>query len=39
MKYPRPLTKGSRIAITAFSSGVPEPCHKRLDIAVANLTE
>ncbi|WP_062264353.1 S66 family peptidase [Endozoicomonas arenosclerae] len=31
MKYPAPLRPGSRIAITAFSSGVSEPCHSRLD--------
>ncbi|WP_028864041.1 S66 family peptidase [Psychromonas aquimarina] len=37
MKYPSPLVKGSRIAVTAFSSGVPEALHKRLDIVLANL--
>ncbi|MGI9282387.1 MAG: S66 family peptidase [Endozoicomonas sp.] len=31
MKYPAPLRSGSRIAVTAFSSGVSEPCHSRLD--------
>lgn len=37
MKYPNPLKKGSKIAITAFSSGVPEQCHQRLDIVIDNL--
>jgi muramoyltetrapeptide carboxypeptidase len=37
MKYPSPLIKGSKIAITAFSSGVPEELHQRLDIVISNL--
>ena len=37
MKYPVPLGKGSRVAITAFSSGVPSSLHKRLDIVIENL--
>lgn len=37
MKYPEPLKKGSRIAITAVSSGVPEPFHQRLDTVIAHL--
>ncbi|MCO7226616.1 S66 peptidase family protein [Pleionea sp. CnH1-48] len=37
MKYPRPLEKGSRIAVTAFSSGVCAPFHQRLDIVKSHL--
>lgn len=37
MKYPAPLRPGSRIAITAFSSGVSEPCHPRLDRCLDDL--
>ncbi|MDN3610411.1 S66 family peptidase [Vibrio ostreicida] len=37
MKYPLPLMTGSKIAITAFSAGVPDKWHKRLDIVIANL--
>ncbi|WP_440056910.1 S66 family peptidase (plasmid) [Pseudoalteromonas sp. T1lg65] len=37
MKYPAPLNSGSTIAITAFSAGVPEALHPRLDIAIAYL--
>jgi muramoyltetrapeptide carboxypeptidase len=37
MKYPEPLKEGSKIAVTAFSAGVPAPCHQRLDIVIANL--
>lgn len=39
MKYPEPLKVGSRIAITAVSSGVPEPFHPRLDIVIAHLQD
>ncbi|TQF67693.1 S66 family peptidase [Pseudoalteromonas luteoviolacea] len=37
MVYPRPLTEGSKIAITAFSSGVPKPLHARLDLVLDDL--
>ena len=37
MKYPAPLAKGSKIAITAFSAGVPSSLHARLDIVIENL--
>lgn len=37
MKYPLPLGKGSRIAVTAFSSGVAEPFHPRLDRVLEDL--
>lgn len=37
MKYPKPLKKGSKIAITAFSSGVAASCHQRLDIVLTHL--
>jgi len=37
VKYPKPLIKGSKIAITAFSSGVAASCHQRLDIVLAHL--
>ncbi len=37
MKYPVPLGKGSRVAVTAFSSGVPSSLHKRLNIVIENL--
>ncbi|MBB1315902.1 S66 peptidase family protein [Aliivibrio sp. SR45-2] len=39
MKYPLPLIKGSKIAVTAFSSGVPASLHKRLCIVIENLKE
>jgi len=39
MKYPEPLKEGSKIAVTAFSSGVPAACHQRLDIVIANLKD
>lgn len=39
MKYPRPLKQGSKIAITAFSSGVGQACHPRLDIVIKHLTQ
>jgi len=37
VKYPNPLNKGSKIAITAFLSGVSQNCHQRLGIVLANL--
>ncbi|WP_394246761.1 S66 peptidase family protein [Vibrio profundi] len=37
MQYPAPLKPGSTIAITAFSSGVPQACHARLDIIISAL--
>ncbi|MCF2859778.1 LD-carboxypeptidase [Pseudoalteromonas sp. SMS1] len=37
MLYPAPLTQGSTIAITAFSSGVPAPLHARLDLVLRDL--
>ncbi|KEQ16816.1 S66 family peptidase [Endozoicomonas numazuensis] len=37
MKYPAPLKSGSRVAITAFSSGVSEPYHARLDQCLEDL--
>ena len=36
-QYPRPLTAGSRIAVTAPSSGVLPPLHPRLDLNLAQL--
>ncbi len=38
MRYPAPLIAGSKIAITAFSSGVAKPFQPRLDIVLAGLT-
>ncbi|WP_415721250.1 S66 family peptidase [Photobacterium ganghwense] len=35
--YPRPLAAGSKIAVTAFSSGVEAECHPRLNKVLANL--
>ena len=35
--YPRPLKAGSRIAVTAPSSGVRPPLHPRLDLNLAHL--
>ncbi len=35
--YPAPLQPGSRIAVTAPSSGVEPPLHPRLDLAIAHL--
>lgn len=35
--YPKPLKKGSTIAVTAPSSGVPEAMHERLDIVLAHI--
>ena len=37
MKYPAPLRPGSRIAITAFSSGVRASVHPRLDLVISDL--
>jgi len=37
VKYPTPLKIGSKIAITAFSSGVTDNCHQRLNIVIDNL--
>ncbi len=39
MIYPEPLKKGSRIAITAFSSGIEERHKKRFDEIQRTLTE
>lgn len=36
-RYPSPLKVGSRIAITAPSSGVEPPVHPRLDLNIAHL--
>ena len=36
-RYPAPLKIGSRIAITAPSSGVEPPCHARLDLNITHL--
>jgi muramoyltetrapeptide carboxypeptidase len=35
--YPAPLQRGSRIAVTAPSSGVKAPLHPRLDLCLAHL--
>ncbi|KKE84546.1 S66 family peptidase [Pseudoalteromonas luteoviolacea] len=37
MLYPSPIKLGSRIAVTAFSSGVPSIYHPRLDIVLEGL--
>lgn len=37
ISYPAPLVSGSRIAITAFSSGVDTAMHPRLDRVIADL--
>ncbi|GGO72500.1 S66 family peptidase [Bowmanella pacifica] len=37
LHYPKPLKKGSTVAVTAPSSGVPEAMHARLDIVLAHL--
>ncbi|MDW7548463.1 S66 family peptidase [Pseudoalteromonas peptidolytica] len=39
MKYPKPLKAGSKIAITAFSAGVPASMHARLDNALGYLAQ
>jgi muramoyltetrapeptide carboxypeptidase len=36
-RYPSPLKVGSRIAVTAPSSGVEPPLHPRLDLNIAHL--
>ncbi|MFY8285380.1 S66 family peptidase [Pseudoalteromonas sp. SSMSWG5] len=38
IQYPKPIAKGDKIAICAFSSGVDESFHKRLDIVLQGLT-
>ncbi|CAH9059341.1 Microcin C7 self-immunity protein MccF [Pseudoalteromonas holothuriae] len=35
--YPKALKLGSKIAVTAFSSGVPKACHPRLNIVLTHL--
>lgn len=37
IRYPRPLSAGSRIVVTAPSSGVEPPLHARLDLCLAHL--
>ena len=37
MIYPEPLVPGSRIALSAFSSGVPEALHPRLDLVIKDF--
>ncbi|WP_125717966.1 S66 family peptidase [Pseudoalteromonas rubra] len=37
MHYPAPLTSGSTIAVTAFSSGVASPLHARLELVLGDL--
>lgn len=37
IRYPKPLQRGDRIAVTAPSSGVPSALHPRLDIALDHL--
>ncbi|WP_199886093.1 S66 family peptidase [Pseudoalteromonas sp. T1lg23B] len=37
--YPSPLNSGSKIAVTAFSSGVDETCHPRLERVLAHLQD
>ena len=37
MRYPKPLTEGSKIAVTAPSCGVADNLHPRLDLAIQNL--
>ncbi|MCF6440501.1 LD-carboxypeptidase [Pseudoalteromonas luteoviolacea] len=39
MLYPAAIKPGNRIAITAFSSGVPKACHARLDIVLNDLSK
>lgn len=39
MKYPKPLHAGSTISVTAPSSGVEEPMHSRLELALDMLRE
>ena len=37
MRFPTPLVAPARIAVTAPSSGVRQPCHPRLDLVISNL--
>lgn len=37
IRYPSPLSRGSKIAITAISSGVPAPAHARLERVIADI--
>ncbi len=37
IRYPRPLAAGSRIVVTAPSSGVEAPLHARLELCLAHL--
>ena len=37
INYSAPLSKGSRIAVTAPSSGVEPPLHARLDLVIGHL--
>ena len=37
LRYPAPLLPGSRVAVTAPSSGVPAPLHRRLDLVLNHL--
>jgi len=39
MYYPAPLQTGGKIAISAFSAGVPTACHDRLDIVLQSLRD
>lgn len=39
IRYPKPLAPGDLIAITAPSSGVAEPMHPRLELAIAALRD
>lgn len=39
IRYPSPLKRGDRIAVTAPSAGVSASCHARLDIVLAHLRE
>jgi muramoyltetrapeptide carboxypeptidase len=36
-RYPKPLTRGDRIVVTAPSAGVPPPLHPRLDLVIGHL--
>ncbi|OWY38102.1 LD-carboxypeptidase [Xenophilus sp. AP218F] len=37
IRFPSPLRPGDRVAVTAFSSGVPKPLHDQLDRALDRL--
>jgi muramoyltetrapeptide carboxypeptidase LdcA involved in peptidoglycan recycling len=39
IRYPSPLNRGARIAVTAPSAGVSASCHPRLDLVLAHLRE